>query len=120
LLRKRMLRLPALHGVARIRISGGFVTETITDRPVNVEVMTVPHGEAEAARSPRVVESRTRMLLVDGLHWIVRESAYSALDRRTGTCLIFDAESVIRRVRSFPANWYTLSPEDLYAVSLGP
>ena len=64
--------------------------------------------------------SRMRVLATDGMSWRVYEAAYSSTDRRTGISLIFDAELVIRRVRNFPANWYELSDEDLYALSLGP
>ncbi|HEX4683256.1 MAG TPA: hypothetical protein VH277_11120 [Gemmatimonadaceae bacterium] len=61
----------------------------------------------------------SRVLCANGLQWLVVERPYSAIDRRSGTCLIFDAESVVRRVRDFPAHWYTLSDDDLYALSLG-
>ena len=59
-----------------------------------------------------------RVLEVNGLRWSVREVPYPPIDRRSGTCLIFDAESVIRRVRNFPGNWATLSDAELYALSL--
>ena len=63
--------------------------------------------------------SPARVLRAGGHEWHVREALYSPADRRTGTCLIFDAESVIRRVRDFPADWRTLPDAELYSISLG-
>ncbi|HEY4218995.1 MAG TPA: hypothetical protein VGM67_17760 [Gemmatimonadaceae bacterium] len=63
--------------------------------------------------------SPPRVLRAGGHEWHVRETRYSPADRRTGTCLIFDAESVIRRVRNFPPNWRTLPDDELYSISLG-
>jgi hypothetical protein len=65
-------------------------------------------------------DTRTRWIDGDGLRWKVNEVEWAATDRRTGTCLIFDAETVIRRVRDFPSDWYEWSEADLYAVSLRP
>ena len=72
------------------------------------------HARAEESPSPII-----RVLELNGLRWNVREVPYPTTDRRSGTCLIFDAESVIRRVRNFPGNWATLSDSELYALSLG-
>jgi len=65
-------------------------------------------------RSP---SQTVRIVEADGLRWRVRETPYSPIDRRSGTCLIFDAETVVRRVRNFPANWYTLPDDELYLLS---
>jgi hypothetical protein len=32
---------------------------------------------------------------------------------------VFSGEDVMRRVRNFPADWYTLSDQALYTLSLG-
>lgn len=76
--------------------------------------MTRPDG-GDTAQPPRV--AKTREFQADGRRWLVRESTYST-DRRSGPCLIFDAETVIRRVRQFPADWHLLSDDELYALSL--
>ena len=51
--------------------------------------------------------------------WTVREVPPTVYDRRHGNSLVFINSDVMRRVRSFPADWYELSDADLYAVSLG-
>jgi len=58
------------------------------------------------------------VLEVNGLRWGVREVRHKPIDRRSGTCLIFDAVSVTRCVRNFPGNSATLSDTELYALSL--
>jgi hypothetical protein len=40
-----------------------------------------------------------------------------AFDRRGGTHLVFDAETLMRRVRDFPANWQELSDAELLELS---
>ena len=72
-------------------------------------------GRARVEESP---SATVRVFEVNGLRWSVREVPYPPIDRRSGTCLIFDAESVIRRVRNFPGNWATLNDTELYALSL--
>lgn len=61
--------------------------------------------------------TRVRQLEADGHRWTVHETAAPAFDRRTGTHLLFDCESVVRRVRNFPANWAELSNDALYALT---
>lgn len=53
-----------------------------------------------------------------GREWRVRETPPPSYDRRQRPSLIFDCDSVIRRVRDYPKNWYELSNEDLFALSL--
>ena len=52
--------------------------------------------------------------------WRVREGdcppGMAAPPGRT-RCLIFESESVVRRVWDFPADWRRLAPEELLAVS---
>jgi hypothetical protein len=63
-------------------------------------------------------EKRTRVIEGDGIRWKVREEPWPSVDRRGGTCLIFDGDSIVRRVRKFPSNWWDKSDADLYALSL--
>jgi hypothetical protein len=60
---------------------------------------------------------KVRQLIADDIRWEVREVAAPPLDRRGGTHLMFDGEIVMRRVRFFPPAWYSLSDEELYALS---
>ena len=62
-------------------------------------------------------ERKVRILLADGHRWLVREAASPSFDRRGGLHLIFDAETVVRRVRAFPDDWLALSDEALYALT---
>jgi hypothetical protein len=47
----------------------------------------------------------------------VYEQSSSEYDRRRGLSLIFTSEAAVRRVRAFPSDWYTLSDEELLALS---
>ena len=53
----------------------------------------------------------------NGHEWLVREIT-NVYDRRSSTALIFERPEVIRKVRAFPANWRTMSNEELIALSL--
>ena len=52
------------------------------------------------------------MLDTAGTFWTVCEVEY-AFDRRTGRSLVFESDGVVRRVRSYPENWYELSDREL-------
>ncbi len=67
----------------------------------------------------RPVDSRTRVRWVDGVRWIVREAEPPAFDRRAGPSLIFESDEIVRRMRDYPADWFVLSGEQLYRISLG-
>ena len=54
--------------------------------------------------------------MVNDVRWLVYEHA-PLLDRRRGLTLVFESDEVMRRVRSFPANWRELSDQQLYALS---
>ena len=41
-------------------------------------------------------------------------------DRRDARDLVFMARDIVRRVRSYPREWYLLDDEQLYALSLSP
>jgi hypothetical protein len=64
--------------------------------------------------------SQVRRINADGFLWTVSEVPAPQFDRRSGTHLRFDAEVVMRRVRDFPANWFELSDEELYALTDRP
>ena len=72
-----------------------------------------------ASRQARATEpARFRRFMADGYRWVVTEVVAPRFDRRGGTHLMFDGETIMRRVRTFPENWYDLSDEELYALSL--
>jgi len=58
-----------------------------------------------------------RRLHVDGAPWLVYELPANPFDRRSSLTLVFETDDTMRRVRSFPANWRTLSDADLFALS---
>jgi hypothetical protein len=53
----------------------------------------------------------------EGARWRVYEQAASDYDRRRGTSLIFASDAAVRRVRAFPADWQSLSDEELARLS---
>ena len=65
---------------------------------------------------------KVRRISADGLRWVVQEVQAPAFDRRGGTHLLFDGETIMRRVREFPANWHELGDDELYELSrrIGP
>ena len=63
--------------------------------------------------------TQTRVIEAEDLLWKVRGEPWPTADRRGGACLIFDADSVVRRVRCFPPDWYDLPDTDLNALSRG-
>lgn len=60
----------------------------------------------------------SRVIDGDGQRWVVREAAWVGPAGQGRTCLIFENDAVIRRVREYPAEWRTCSDEALYALSL--
>ncbi len=68
----------------------------------------------------RRAQERVRVILDDQYReWVVREVASAGYDRRRGISLVFVNEDIMRRVRAFPEDWFDLSDEELYALSLG-
>jgi hypothetical protein len=65
----------------------------------------------------RELQRAARRIPSDGVLWLVYELAASAYDRRQSPCLIFESDSVVRRVRDYPPNWRELGDEDLIALS---
>jgi len=52
--------------------------------------------------------------VVGGVHWRVR--LVDSFDRRRPD-LLFESDSVIRRVRAYPEDWFTLSEDELLKLS---
>ena len=77
--------------------------------------MAEPKGKEEVERSRDV--AKVRRISADGLRWVVREVPAPAFDRRGGTHLFFDGESIMRRVRQFPDNWFEMTDAELYELS---
>jgi hypothetical protein len=80
-------------------------------------------GSAGSTDSPEArIASRnvTRIITgADGREWTVRELPPPSYDRRRGPSLVFSADDVWRRVRTFPVNWHERSDAELYQISLG-
>jgi hypothetical protein len=74
-----------------------------------------PDGESVVPTNP--IETRVRVFDRDELRWQLREAEYALADRRTGRFLIFESESVVRRLRNYPANWFEWSDDDLHSLS---
>lgn len=60
---------------------------------------------------------RERHLTADGQRWLVREIAAPRFDRRGGHHLVFIGDSTVRRLRTFPPNWFELSDDQLYHLT---
>jgi hypothetical protein len=64
------------------------------------------------------VPEKLRILEADGLRWRVHEVPAPEFDRRRGgSHLLFHADTVMRRVRTFPSNWFQLPDVELYALT---
>jgi hypothetical protein len=75
-------------------------------------------AEARAPRSVlREAQRTARRLMVDGVPWLVYELPATRFDRRQSPSLLFESDSSVRRVRNFPADWRSLSDQELFAVS---
>lgn len=61
--------------------------------------------------------SGPRFLSAEGYRWTIREVDAPSFDHGSRRHLIFDGETVMRRVRFFPVDWTALSDEALYALS---
>ena len=54
----------------------------------------------------------------DGVRWTVREYAPGGpTDNGRGSCLVFECDEAMRRVRTFPVNWRELSAMALMRLS---
>ena len=65
-------------------------------------------------------QSKPHRMIRDNLGrvWTVREIEGGGYDRRTSRSLVFERDEVIRRVRTYPDEWRTMSDADLYALTL--
>lgn len=62
---------------------------------------------------------RVRTIHRAEIHWRVFEHT-PEYDRRARATLVFDGDGVMRRVRTFPANWHELTDDELIALSECP
>jgi hypothetical protein len=79
--------------------------------------MTELSGRSATAQDENSQEHVREFVDADGAHWRVREMPFSEYDRRRGLSLIFWSDGAVRRVRDYPADWHTLSDEDLAKLS---
>jgi hypothetical protein len=76
----------------------------------SIESGTPSHSTSAAAQVRAFVDR-------DGTRWQVTERPFADYDRRRGLSLIFASDAAVRRVREYPANWATLSDDELLALS---
>jgi hypothetical protein len=71
--------------------------------------------QTSAALRQESAEARLHRMFQDGngMFWHVREVATLEDWARAPHCLVFEAESVVRRVWEYPLRWYALSDADL-------
>jgi len=58
-----------------------------------------------------------REIVVDNVRWLVYELPPTPFDRRSGRSLVFESDAAMRRVRTYPGNWRSLSDQALLALS---
>ena len=74
----------------------------------------------QVGAGPEVFENRSRTFVDDdGTHWRVSEQPFSEYDRRRGRSLIFASDLAVRRVRNYPADWFSLPELELMSLSWG-
>ena len=75
--------------------------------------------DAKSASGSPTQLSRVERTFVDGdgLRWRVYEQPFADYDRRSGVSLIFAADVAVRRVRNYPADWFTLTDAALAELS---
>jgi hypothetical protein len=65
----------------------------------------------------REAQRNGRTMAVEGIPWLIYELPPMSFDRRNSPSLVFESDQVVRRVRDYPANWRSLSDEELFALS---
>ena len=65
----------------------------------------------------REAQKKGRTMQVEHTPWLVYELPPGNYDRRETPSLVFESEGIVRRVRDYPADWRTLSDENLLALS---
>jgi hypothetical protein len=73
---------------------------------------SLPH-----AQRLRDAHGTARQLFAEGVSWLVYELPPMPFDRRSSPSLVFENESTVRRVRTYPADWRALSDDALFALS---
>jgi hypothetical protein len=77
----------------------------------------VVHDHSSAFEWLHSARRTARQIIVDGVPWLVYELPPAPFDRRSTPSLVFEAESTVRRVRTYPDDWRTLSDEALSELS---
>jgi hypothetical protein len=67
----------------------------------------------------REAQRTARPLQVDGTLWRVYELPAMPFDRRTSPSLVFESDTAVRRVRVYPADWRSLTDQQLFELSWG-
>jgi hypothetical protein len=65
----------------------------------------------------RAAQETARHIVVDGVPWLVYELPALPFDRRNSTSLVFESDNSVRRVRDFPADWRSLTDDELAELS---
>jgi hypothetical protein len=65
----------------------------------------------------RAARREGRRLAAAGVLWLVYEIAPFTYDRYATSSLVFEDDSSVLRVRSFPADWRLLTDEELFALT---
>jgi len=73
----------------------------------------------ERRHALRALQRNERAIVVDRVRWLVYELPPPVFDRRAAPSLVFESEGTVRRVRSYPAEWRSLTDEALFALSWG-
>ena len=82
----------------------------------------VPHPDCDASAAfggpEQPTIGRPRGIVADGIQWDVLEIEIAERPwAHSGRCLLFVSPEVIRRVWGYPADWWQLPADELYAVS---
>ena len=65
-------------------------------------------------------QKSARRIVINEETWLVYELPALPFDRRNTPSLVFESKDVVRRVRNYPADWRTLSEDELFALSWRP
>ena len=65
----------------------------------------------------RSARHQGRRLTAAGVRWLVYEIAAFTYDRCATSSLVFEDDSSVLRVRSFPLGWRSLNDEELFALT---
>lgn len=65
----------------------------------------------------RVGAATALVIIVEHEEWRVYELPAASYDRRGSNTLVFESDTVVRRVRSFPETWRELSIPELLRLS---